>query len=64
MRYHRTGCRLAPVLDLGTSVGLVATAIGQDFSDGKIVINSKVAQYLERKGVYAPRDELNGRGHS
>lgn len=39
------------------AVALVATVIGQDFSDGKIVINPRLVGYLERKGVYHPREE-------
>lgn len=39
------------------AVALVATTIGQDFSDGKIVINQALVKYLERQGVYQPRDE-------
>jgi len=39
------------------AVDLVATAIGQDMSDGKIVINSRLVKYLERRGVYAPRED-------
>lgn len=38
------------------AVALVATVIGQDFSDGKIVINPRLVGYLERKGVYQPRE--------
>lgn len=38
------------------AVALVATAIGQDVSDGKIVINSRLVKYLERQGVYSPRE--------
>ena len=37
-------------------VALVATVIGQDFSDGKIIINPRLVGYLERKGVYQPRE--------
>jgi hypothetical protein len=39
------------------AVALVATTIGQDFRDGKIVINQAFVKYLERQGVYQPRDE-------
>lgn len=39
------------------AVALVATVIGQDFQDGKIVINHRLVKYLERKGVYGPREE-------
>jgi hypothetical protein len=39
------------------AVALVATVIGQDVQDGRIVINNKLVKYLERKGVYAPREE-------
>jgi hypothetical protein len=39
------------------AVALVATTIGQDFQDGKIVINQPLVKYLERQGVYQPRDE-------
>ena len=33
------------------AVALVATTIGQDFSDGKIVISQALVKYLEREGV-------------
>jgi hypothetical protein len=36
---------------------LVVGVIGQDVQDGKILINSRLVKYLERKGVYQPRDE-------
>jgi hypothetical protein len=39
------------------AVALVASAIGQDVSDGKIVINHRLVKYLERKGVYTPRED-------
>ena len=39
------------------AVALVATIIGQDFRGGKIVINQSLVKYLERQGVYQPRDE-------
>ena len=39
------------------AVALVATTIGQDFRDGKIVINQPLVKYLERHGVYTPVDE-------
>ena len=39
------------------AVALVATVIGQDFSDGKVVINARLVRYLERNGVYHPREE-------
>jgi hypothetical protein len=39
------------------AVALVATLIGQDVQDGKIVVNNRLVKYLERNGVYAPRDE-------
>ena len=41
-------------------MALVATVIGQDFSDGKIVINPRLVGYLERKGVYQPRENPTG----
>ena len=37
-------------------VALVATTIGQDFSDGKIVISQALVKYLEREGVYKADD--------
>jgi|SRR5437867_2567681 len=39
------------------AVALVATVIGQDFTEGKIIINPRLVGYLERKGVYHPREE-------
>jgi hypothetical protein len=39
------------------AVALVATTIGQDFRDGKIVISQPLVKYLERHGVYQPQDE-------
>jgi len=39
------------------AVALVATVIGQDVSEGKIVINPRLVGYLERKGVYHPPEE-------
>ena len=39
------------------AVALVVAVIGQDVSDGKIVINHRLVKYLERKGVYAPPSE-------
>jgi hypothetical protein len=39
------------------AVALVATTIGQEFRDGKIVINQPLVEYLERRGVYKPREE-------
>lgn len=39
------------------AVALVTATIGQDFRDGRIVINQALVKYLERKGVYQPRDE-------
>jgi hypothetical protein len=39
------------------AVALVATTIGQEFRDGKIVINQPLVKYLERQGVYHPREE-------
>lgn len=39
------------------AVELVATTIGQEFRDGKIVINQALVKYLERHGVYKPNDE-------
>lgn len=39
------------------AVALVVAVIGQDISDGKIVINQRLVKYLERKGIYAPREE-------
>ena len=38
------------------AVALVATIIGQDFSDGKIVISQELVKYLEREGVYKADD--------
>ena len=38
------------------AVALVATIIGQDFSDGKIVIGQELVKYLEREGVYKSDD--------
>ena len=38
------------------AVALVATTIGQDFSDGKIVISQALVKYLEREGVYKADD--------
>ena len=38
------------------AVALVATTIGQDFSDGKIVISQALVKYLEREGVYKTDD--------
>ena len=39
------------------AVGLVTTAVGQDFRDGKIVLNPRLVKYLERRGVYAPAED-------
>jgi hypothetical protein len=39
------------------AVALVATVIGQDFTEGKIIVNPRLVGYLERKGVYHPREE-------
>jgi len=39
------------------AVALVATTIGQEFREGKIVINQPLVKYLERQGVYQPREE-------
>ena len=39
------------------AVALVATTIGQEFREGKIVINQPLVTYLERQGVYQPREE-------
>jgi hypothetical protein len=39
------------------AVALVATTIGQEFSDGKVVISQPLVKYLERQGVYQSRDE-------
>jgi hypothetical protein len=39
------------------AVALVATTLGQDFRDGKVVINQPLVKYLERHGVYKPTDE-------
>jgi hypothetical protein len=39
------------------AVSLVVSAIGQDISDGKLVLNPRLALYLERKGLYEPSDE-------
>ena len=38
------------------AVALVATTIGQDFSDGKIVISQALVKYLEREGVDKAND--------
>jgi hypothetical protein len=38
-------------------VALVSTVIGQEFSEGKIVINPRLVGYLDRRGVYRPREE-------
>jgi hypothetical protein len=46
------------------AVALVATVIGQDFSDGKIVINPRLVGYLERKGVYQPRENPTVEHHA
>jgi hypothetical protein len=34
------------------AVSLVVDAIGQDVSDGKLVLNPRLVRYLERKGLY------------
>lgn len=39
------------------AVALVATTIGQEFRDGKIVINQPLVKNLERHGVYKPPNE-------
>ena len=39
------------------AVALVATTIGQEFRDGKVVISQPLVKYLERQGVYQSRDE-------
>lgn len=39
------------------AVALVAMTIGQEFREGKIVINQPLVKYLERQGVYQSREE-------
>jgi hypothetical protein len=36
------------------AVGLVVSAIGQDFKGGAIVLNPRLVKYLKRTGVYEP----------
>ena len=38
------------------AVSLVVIAIGQDIRDGKLVLNPRLALYLERKGLYEPTE--------
>jgi hypothetical protein len=38
------------------AVSLVVGAIGQDVQDGKLVLNPRLALYLERKGIYEPTE--------
>ena len=38
----------------GAATGLVVVAIGQDFSDGKFMLNPKLAEFLQQEGVYQP----------
>jgi hypothetical protein len=39
------------------AVLLVAATIGQDFRDGKLVLNQRLVKYLERHGAYMPTDD-------
>lgn len=39
------------------AVGLVVGTIGQDFRDGKVVLDKRLVKYLEQNGVYTPREE-------
>lgn len=36
------------------AVSLVVGAIGQDIQDGRLLLNPRIAQYLQRKGLYGP----------
>ncbi len=41
------------------AVSLVVTAIGQDVRDGKLVLNPRMALYLERQGLYQPAEDAS-----
>ena len=45
----------------GAATGLVVAAIGQDFSDGKLMLNPKLAEYLQQEGVYQPSPDSAAR---
>ncbi len=44
------------------AVSLVVTAIGHDVRGGKLVLNARLAQYLERKGLYEPNEGADESG--
>ena len=39
------------------TVTIVIRAIGQDFKDGKIILNPALVKYLEKSGIYEPEKE-------
>lgn len=39
------------------AIDLVVKAIGQDIREGKIYLNPAMVKYLERKGIYIPKEE-------
>lgn len=45
------------VASVHAAVGLVVAAVGQDFADGKVVLNPRLVKYLGRQGVYEPVEE-------
>lgn len=45
-----------------SAVSLVVTAIGQDIREGKLVFNPRLAQYLERRGLYEPPEDFDDSG--
>lgn len=44
------------------AVSLVVAAIGQDNRDGKLVLNPRFALYLERQGLYEPKESSDDDG--
>jgi hypothetical protein len=45
-----------------SAASLVVAAIGQDIRGGRLVLNPRLAQYLERRGLYEPLEDPDDSG--